>query len=365
MGTCKYCGKSVGLFSNVHKECEEKHDKACAELSVIFDEYFRGLKTASDVNIAVQSKKNNCFASNDDIARLGGDAMTKYCQLIRRPFPASILGIAKDFIAATGVSYSSLNANGAIDNIAIKLMKGFIADFFTDILPLDKVMGRCDRIKATFPISNSLENEIYMDMLEKASANFMKDGTLTATEQQHIDDFAAKTGISLSNLPVKYQDSDIAKVGQAAVLRDLQNGVYPICNVQLPIVLSKNEHVLWAYNGVSMYMEKIERETVGRSGGFSFRVCKGVTYRVGQFKGHPVEHSRMNLEGNGILIVTNKNLIFYSQLKNNKVPFNKIVGITPYSDGIEVHKDGNAKRLTFQGFDSWFIMNLLSMVGNI
>ena len=365
MGTCKYCGKSVGLFSSVHKECEERHDKACSELSAVFADYFRGVKTASVVSSAVQSKKTEYFVSNDDIALLGGEAISIYCQTLHRPFPASILGLTSDFIISTGVSYSALNSKGSLDALATKLMKGFLADFFTDVLPLDKALSRCERIMKTFPISSSLENDIYMEMLEKASANFMKDGVLTASEQQHIDDFVLKTGISITNLPAKYQDSDIAKVGQAAVLRDLQNGIYPVCNVQLPIILSKNEHVLWAYNGVSMFMEKIERETIGRSGGFSFRVCKGVTYRVGQFKGHPVEHSRMNFEGKGALIVTNKNLIFYSQQNNNKVPFNKIVGITPYSDGIEVHKDGNAKRLTFQGFDSWFIMNLLSIVGNI
>lgn len=365
MGTCKYCGRSVGLFSNFHKECEERHDKACSELSSIFAEYFIGMKTSSEVSGTIQTKKNEDFVSNDDIARLGGEAISIYCQTLHRPFSASILGLTSNFIISTGVSYSALNSKGSLDALATKLMKGFLADFFTDVLPLDKAFSRCERIMKTFPINSSLENDIYMEMLEKASVNFMKDGVLTASEQQHIDDFVAKTGISISNLPAKYQDSDIAKVGQATVLRDLQNGIYPVCNVQLPIILAKNEHVLWAYNGVSMFMEKIERETVGRSGGFSFRVCKGVTYRVGQFKGHPVEHSRMNLEGKGALIVTNKNLIFYSQQKNNKVPFNKIVGITPYSDGIEVHKDGNAKRLTFQGFDGWFIMNLLSMVSNI
>lgn len=364
MGICKYCGKSVGIFSSVHKDCENKHDNACSKLETVFNEYFRGLKNAVEIRNTIQSKKHECYVSDEDIARLGGDAIDSYCKTLQRPFSSSILGITKDFIIATGVPYSSLNSKGSVDSIATKLMKSFIADYFTDILPLDKAFARCDKIKNVLPISNTLEDDIYMEMLEKASVNFMKDGILTATEQKHIDDFIAKTGISITNLPAKYHDSDISKVGQAVVLRDLQNGVYPTCNVQLPIILGKNEHVLWAYNGVSMYMEKIERETVGRSGGFSFRVCKGVTYRVGQFKGHPIEHSRMNLEGNGILIVTNKNLIFYSQQKNNKVPFTKIVGITPYSDGIEVHKDGNAKRLTFQGFDSWFIMNLLSLVGN-
>ena len=111
---------------------------------------------------------------------------------------------------------------------------------------------------------------------------------------------------------------------------------------------------------VSLYQEKVTKELVGRSHGVSFRIIKGVYYRVGGMKGHPVEHSSMVFQGSGSLYVTNKNLIFYSQMKSTKVPFNKIVGITPYSDGIEVHKDGaNQKRMTMQGFDPWFIMNIL------
>ena len=33
-------------------------------------------------------------------------------------------------------------------------------------------------------------------------------------------------------------------------------------------------------------------------------------------------------------------------------------------DGIELNRDGNAKRMILQGFDSWFVMNLLSVVAN-
>lgn len=95
----------------------------------------------------------------------------------------------------------------------------------------------------------------------------------------------------------------------------------------------------------------------------SFRICKGVYYRTGGSKGHPVEHSTMQSLGTGTLYVTNKNLIFHSVMKGAKIPYKKIIGVTPYSDGLEINRDGaNAKRLTMQGFDPWFIMNLLSMI---
>ena len=108
---------------------------------------------------------------------------------------------------------------------------------------------------------------------------------------------------------------------------------------------------------------KVEKEFVGRHGGFSFKVMKGVYYRTGQSRGKPIEHSYMDKVGIGQLIITNQNIIFYSQAKSVKIPFKKIVGLVPYSDGIEVQKDGaTSKRMVFQGLDCWFIMNLLSQI---
>ena len=92
---------------------------------------------------------------------------------------------------------------------------------------------------------------------------------------------------------------------------------------------------------------------------------KGVYYRTGRMKRHPVEHSSMEMPGLGSLIVNNKNLIFHSPQKSMKAPFNKIIVITPYSDGIEVHKDSaNQKRMTIHGFDPLFVMNMFSLSNN-
>jgi hypothetical protein len=90
---------------------------------------------------------------------------------------------------------------------------------------------------------------------------------------------------------------------------------------------------------------------------------KGVTYRTGGFKGHPVETSYMENMGIGSLYVTNKNIIFMGQTRSIKVPYTKIIGINPYSDGMEVQRDGsNVKRLVFQGFDCSFILNVINLI---
>lgn len=37
---CKYCGLKAGFFSNVHKECEEKHKQGIAELFACIRSFF-------------------------------------------------------------------------------------------------------------------------------------------------------------------------------------------------------------------------------------------------------------------------------------------------------------------------------------
>ena len=79
----------------------------------------------------------------------------------------------------------------------------------------------------------------------------------------------------------------------------------------------------------------------------------------------PVERSYMNQEGVGDLYITNKHLIFNSPTKGLKIPYSKIIGVTPSSDSLEMNRDGNAKCLILQGFDSWFVMNAMSLVANV
>lgn len=74
----------------------------------------------------------------------------------------------------------------------------------------------------------------------------------------------------------------------------------------------------------------------------------------------------MDNKGIGTLYITNKHIMFQGATVAQKIPYTKMIGVTPYSDGIEVHRDGaNAKRLTFQGFDSWFLVNVISYVVNM
>lgn len=366
MGACKYCGQDAGWFSKQHKDCDENHTLGVQDFKTVVSKYFSGRATASEIMQAIQIKRRDNYLSNEDICSVSDAEIRTYTASVHRPFSPSSIRLMDEFLNVVDVSYGEINKNGAVDEFTKKLLKGFMVEYFTDQLTLPVAHSRCEKVLDKFPMSQSNIEDAYYYVLNKAATNFLKNGIITDQEQQKIDYYVNYLSLPLNNLPAQYQDSDISKIGQVAIIKSIQKGIIPRTQIPVPIILGKNESVLWSYNGVTMYEEKITKEWVGRSGGFSIRIIKGVYYRTGQMKGRPVEHSSMVQLGVGSLYVTNKNLIFNSPTKGLKISYTKVVGVTPYSDGVEIQRDGaNAKRLTVQGFDPWFIMNLLSQVSNL
>ena len=190
----------------------------------------------------------------------------------------------------------------------------------------------------------------------------MKNGYITDNEEKLINSYSSYLGLSLNNLPSKFANTNLEKVSQTIILNNVRKGVFPQNNISVPVLLGRGEHPLWVYHDVIMLQEKVRKEYRGRNGGFSFRIMKGVTYRTGQFRGHPIEYSYMEHVGVGSLVVTDKHLYFHCPTASIKIPFTKLIGVSPYSDALEIHKDeAKPKRIVFKGLDSWFIMNLLSI----
>jgi hypothetical protein len=325
--------------------------------------YFSGGISAQAMGAKIQKNRLPYYLNDDDIADAAITVIGDYSESLHRPYSQQTLQTIKDFLSNIGVPYATINKNGTLDKLGQKLFQGFVVEYFAHGVPMSQVSVNAASVTSVLPLSSQKKEEAYLNVLNKAASNYMKGGTLTDNEEQLITSYANSIGLSLNCLPTQYASEDLAKIGQAIVLKDLSQGKLPQRPLTVPVMLTKGECALWVYDNVTLYQEKIQREYQGRTGGFSYRVCKGVTYRTGQFSGHPVERSFMNQVGVGSLVITNKNLIFHCPTASVKIPYNKLIGVTPYSDGLEVHKDeAKPKRTVFQGFDSWFVMNVLNQV---
>ena len=350
MGKCKYCGKKAGFLSSIHKECEELHKQGLSECKEFIETtLFNPAETSTTITDPLDVFRQKNFLSEDEIRQIIQEE-AKY----HRVNSTVELNRLRELSAANYLSQSILNEN--IDSYSTGIIKEVCKQYFDKKIGLEAVADSL----ATYRYRNKDFSDTLLDSLNTASSRFLKDGVISDEERSLFNNFVGEFGINIGDLPSKYADSNIIKVKQLTFLKDLQNGERPNFIVDAPVILTKGEFFVWVYKGVTAYEERTKSEWVGRSGGVSLRICKGVYYHVGQSKGHKVSTQYMAAVGTGFLMLTNKNIIFYSRTKSIKVAYKKIIALQPYSDGIEIQRETNPKPLVFSGFDSWFIMNLLS-----
>lgn len=244
-----------------------------------------------------------------------------------------------------------------------KLTKMLLAAFknFTDFYTIDTQIK--NTIKENSIAEEALQN-IYVQALDQAILHYLDDGLISVDESRTVARFQQYTGLPQQVLNA---NKSLEKVVQAGIIQQVMNGVVPTPAITiqggLPFLLQKNEKIIWIFRNVAYYQQKTRREMRGRTQGMSFRVMKGVYYRVGGFKGTPIETTHNEYIDTGVVGLTDKHLYFSSSRKSFKLPYSKIIDIQSYSDGIGLQKEGaTAQPLTLKGVDSWFVYNLITNI---
>ena len=201
---------------------------------------------------------------------------------------------------------------------------------------------------------------------ESAVEDFLSDGILDKEEESRLIGFKEHFFLSQDDLN---KNGTLIKVTQAAIIRDILNGVIPErvkFDGNLPINFQKDEKIVWIFHNSKYLEDKTRRQYVGRSQGVSVRIAKGVYYRTSSFKGHAVEHTeRVHLD-TGLVVITNKNIYFAGSQKSLRLPYGKIVSFEPYGDGIGVMRDtATAKPQIFATGDGWFIYNIVTNLAQL
>lgn len=247
-----------------------------------------------------------------------------------------------------------------LDGIAT--LKGIIADCFDR---KDDFYGRQGEIRRVLDEAHIGEEEarrVYCESFDSAIERYLDDGVIDSAEERAVARFMQFTGLPQH---VLNERKSLERMVQAKVLGELLQGRVPAPRITVagnfPFLLSKDEHMLWLFRDVTLMMQKVRREMRGRTRGVSMRICKGVYYRTGGFKGTPVETTYMDRIGTGSVCLTDKHLYFHCPEKTLKIPFTRILSLDPYANGLGLQKDGaNDRPMFFSGLDSWFCYNAIS-----
>jgi hypothetical protein len=220
--------------------------------------------------------------------------------------------------------------------------------------------------KTGFINQNEL-NDLYTLGFDKAVENFLDDGVISKDEENKISNYKKYFNLDQNTLN---KNGSFEKVAKGLILNDIFQGNLPEDRLNIagnsPFLLEKGEILIWIFQNVEFYEQRSKTTFEGKSQGVSIKIARGVYYRVGQFKGNPVTNTQMTLIANGMFALTNKNLYFASTSKSFKTPYNKLISMTQYSDGIGLQKDGaSAKPQIFKGLDGWFTYNVISNLKNL
>jgi len=195
---------------------------------------------------------------------------------------------------------------------------------------------------------------------DDAVTQALEDGLLTSQEEQGLIEYGKRLSLSQDDLDKR---GGYTKLIQGGVLRELAEGRIPervALKGELPFNLQKGEKIAWLFNDVKYHEVRTRTHFEGRSSGVSVRVARGLYYRTGTFKGHPVKTEETVLVGKGVMLITSKNIYFGSSAKSLRIPYGKIVAFTPYSDGVGIQRDAlSAKPQLFINGAGWFTYNLL------
>lgn len=218
------------------------------------------------------------------------------------------------------------------------------------------------RIASGSYITGESLTKVFCEAFDEAVDQYLEDGLIDAAEERTVARFVQYSGLPQNRLNANHS---LEKVVQSKVLQDILQGKTPVPRITIkgdfPFMLSKTEHLIWLSRNVTLYQQKVRREYSGRTRGLSFRIMKGVYYRTGGFKGHPVETTYMQKTGTGSVCLTDKNLYFASPEKSLKIPYDRILSLESFSNGISIQKDGaNDKPFFLEGISSWFTYNVIA-----
>ena len=358
---CKYCHCSAGFLKRKHKECEEKHNLAIAKIpSVVSRSIIEDRQLYTSVEGQISSLRVSGYVHPDTVEILVENAILSAFRGAKQIKP----DVIEPYIDSLPSNYKEAILNSTeYSEYWQRQFTSYLSTLTGSTAIGEEYIQKLQALKErNIPqLSDGLQR-VFLLELSKRIDLILEDGVIDVLEEENLSDYLVATG--LKETEALYQSASFERFVQSLILRDIQEGKIPDrCKVTgLPVLLGKNESLVWVHRDINGYEQKTGRRRVGRSSGVSVRVCKGVYYRVGSSKGYSIDYQYRDSLGSGLLVVTNRNLIFVGA-KSIKIPLSKIISYTPYQDGIEIVKDAAIPKVyTFAGYDPWFTINAVQFL---
>lgn len=161
----------------------------------------------------------------------------------------------------------------------------------------------------------------------------------TRTEQQPADIARCSFGVTFSSasifrLTLEYLNNAMQ------VLEQLQKSAYvngPLAPITVPGIMPLSGERFFFTSDAVLFAEHTYRQWQGGTQGMSFRVMRGVYYRVGGIRGRSYNKNVVEPDDRGTIALSDRRMLFVGQRKTIEVPLGKITSVQPFTDGLQVN----------------------------
>lgn len=156
--------------------------------------------------------------------------------------------------------------------------------------------------------------------------NALADEHLTEDEEDALGAVAEAIGF-------EQEDFNRHELSARLQVAKLNDGRLPVLAASQ--LMPKRGEIVHIETAAALMKEVAVREWQGGSRGVSFRIAKGVRYRVGSTRGRVVTiGTQIQVADTGILAVTNQRAAFLGSRKTVDMPYTKLIAMQMYADAI-------------------------------
>lgn len=187
---------------------------------------------------------------------------------------------------------------------------------------------------------SSLGLRVHSPMLLEA------DGLLNQAQQKSREAEAIRTQVNANTAAIQAMDDEISRrqkamkqLGFDALWTAAWLARHEPPAINSPVALRKGE-AAWISVPASLSRQATQTRWTGSSQGVSFPIGHtGIRYRVGAYRGHPIQTSVIRPIDTGSLVVTNQRVVFIGRIKSVAISLSHLVHVEAYTDALAVFQD--------------------------
>lgn len=198
-------------------------------------------------------------------------------------------------------------------------------------------IGELEQKKTEFGLTDQDLDKLKVDVFTTAFSAVKEDQQVTEDEEKELQQIQTYLGIPDDAILVTKKE-----LARLRLLNEIQQGNLPTITTAT-LVKQKDEIVRWVEPSILVEEKVIRRRYEGGSQGVSFRVAKGVSYRVGGQRGHSVSEIGIVPVSTGELVVTNQRVIFRGDGKAFAIKLDKILDIQVFANMVQLSENNKPK----------------------